>query len=202
MPVILPTPSTPSDPRIGARDLVDAYLDLWGLSREIDTWTEEAQASNPPRLIRLRRLMAMFNAFDLAWDPEGFPRGEFLNESKADYSGFIAKIRAEMPDLLSREGKQGSFDLSRCFQALFGYRYRLQQVLGFSDGVLEVSGASLYALLKIREANTVVKGVVGPIEDMLADLIDPTGRRYSVEALVRDYGYPEDDLDAIDDAWV
>ena len=87
------------------------------------------------------------------------------------------------------------------FEILFDYRTRVDAILSFSGSVMEASGLYLYAHRKAAELNRSIEGHVVVIEDMLAALISPEAAAFSVEQLVRDFGYPDADLSAIDEEW-
>jgi len=87
------------------------------------------------------------------------------------------------------------------FAILFDYRTRVDNILSFSGGVMEASGLYLYARRKAAELNRSIEGHVAVIEDTLAALISPEAAAFSVEQLVRDFGYPDADLSAIDEEW-
>src|SRR5262245_35561126 len=98
-------PMMNSDARtITARDLLLEFLELRSLSPKLEDWTEEALANNAPRLIRLRRLAALFRAFELPWDPSEFMEGGFIQPDDPRYSTVLAKVVSELPECARRRG--------------------------------------------------------------------------------------------------
>ena len=189
-----------SDPRlITARSLLLGYLELRRLSPELTDWTEERLSGNPPRLVRLRRLAAMFRAFGLPWDPPGFAEGNFIQPEDPRYAGALARLAARMPR--GAPGRAAAHHLPDFFAILFDYRTRVDSVLSFSSGVLEAGGLYLSAYRTAEELNQVIRDHVAIVDDILVALVSPEGASFSVEALARDYGYPDVDLLAIDVEW-
>jgi hypothetical protein len=82
------------------------------------------------------------------------------------------------------------------------YRLKLQPALDFTSGTLEADGLYIYALEKAAELNRAIRSHVGIIDDILAELISPTGASFTVEELAKEHGYPLDDLFEIDVAWL
>jgi hypothetical protein len=186
--------------QITAHSLLVGFLELRGFSPKLADWTEERLSVNPPRLIRLRRLIAMFRAFGLPWDPESFTKGEFIDPKHPRYKTLMAKLVDEMPER-ARE-RASDYQLPEFFAILLDYRIRVDDVLSFSSGVLEASGLFSHALRKMQELNRVIRDNVAGIDDTLAALINPEGLSFSVGQLTRDYGYPDVDLFEIDLDWI
>lgn len=184
---------------ITARSLLLGFLDLRSLSPELAEWTEERLADNPPRLYRLRQLTALFRAFDLPWDPQAFTEGKFIEPEHPRYAGLLVQLAEALPEGARRTVRNRQ--LTAHFEKLFNYRTRVDEVLTFSSGALEASGLYLLAYRKVEKLNRVIRVNVASIDDTLVALISPEGASFSMEQLVRDYGYPDVDLWKIDVDW-
>jgi hypothetical protein len=184
---------------ITARSLLLAFLELRSLTPKLADWTDERLSDNPPRLFRLRRLMALFRAFGLPWDPLSFTEGKFIRPEQPRYAALLGKLAGEMSEG-SRRRVEGHH-LPKFFEILYEYRERVENVLSFSSGVLEASGLYLHAHNKAGKVNQVIRGNLPLIEDSLAELISPEGAEFRVEQLIQDYGYPDVDLFEIDADW-
>jgi hypothetical protein len=184
---------------ITARSLLLAFLELRRMSPEFGDWTEDHLASNPPRLFRLRQLVALFRAFGLPWDPPAFVEGKFIRPELPRYAALMSKLLAELPKGAGRwpDGHQ----LPEFFAILYDYREQIGRVLAFSSGVLEASGLYLHAHNKAGELNRVIAANVGIVEDALVELISPEAAAFSLEQLARDFEYPDVDLFDIDSDW-
>jgi hypothetical protein len=185
---------------ITARSLLLGFLDLRGLSPELYDWTEERLSDNPPRLIRLRQLVAMFRAFAIPWDPPSFVAGRFIQPGQPRYVALLSRLATEMPGGSGRTAS--AHQLPDLFAILYAYREQVAGVLGFSSGVGFASGLYLHAHRKVEELNRVIRENVAIIDDILVELINPEKATFPVEQLARNFGYPDVDLFAIDaDCW-
>lgn len=185
--------------QITARSLLLGFLELRRYSPEFADWTVERLSGNPPRLFRLRQLVAMFRAFGLPWDPQSFTKGKFIEPEHPRYAPLLAKLAEEMPNRSHRW--RTDRQLPHFFEILFDYRTRVDDVLSFSSGVLEASGLYLHAYHKAGELNRVIRDNVAIVEETLVALVSPEGASFSVEQLARDFEYPDVDLFEIDADW-
>jgi len=169
------------------------------MSPEFADWTEERLAGNPPRLFRLRQLVAMFRAFGIPWELPSFVEGKFIHPEQPRYAALLSKLAADLPKGSDRwaDGHQ----LPAFFSILYDYREQVGGVLAFSSGVLEASGLYLHAHRKAGELNRVIEDNVAVIEDVLLELISPEAAVFSVEQMARDFAYPDVDLFDIDSDW-
>jgi len=85
---------------------------------------------------------------------------------------------------------------------LLDYRGRIHEVLAFPRSILAGSGWIEVACNQMQDLNRVIDEHLPLVEDLLAALISPEGRRFELQELVRDYGYPDVDLDGIDLDWI
>lgn len=184
---------------ITARALLLRFLELRNLSPDLSDWTEKRLSDNPPRIFRLRQLAAMFNAFDLPWNPQLFIEGGFISPEQKRYADALSKLAEEMPEMSRKLAE--SDQLPDFFRILFDYRSRVDDVLYFPGGVLEASGLYLHAYSKAGELNKIIHDNVNIIDDALVALISPEAATFTVENLVQDYGYPDVDLSEIDADW-
>ena len=58
-----------------------------------------------------------------------------------------------------------------------------------------------YLLLVTGDVNREIRKHLPIIEDRLVELISPTRQSFTLEQLVKDHGYPDVDLDEIDEDW-
>lgn len=193
---------------VTARDLLYGFLDLQRMASKLEEWTEDKLRENPPRFIRLRRLKALFRAFDIPWNPVAFRTGEFLRRTgdllepiDARYMPLLQQIQAEMPDVVRDISTFRRNQIFVMFRILLRYRESLEALLSFSRGVMASSGLHLYAHKKAEEINEVIRPHVSGIDDLLAAIIDPDRRTFPLSHLIQEFGYPEEDLGAIDLDW-
>jgi hypothetical protein len=191
---------------ISAQDLLEHYLDSNGLTPNRKNWSEKRLATNPPRLVRFQRLVALFKALGIKTKVSSFHKGEFIDVKSPAYRPLLARIRRELDDKViaqhsDPELHQHRADLRYVFEQLLAYRVRIEGVLDFSGGVLEATPLFYYAHQKIGEINRGIVTHLGIVEGLLADLISPTDARFDVTDLARGFGYPLVDLSDLDLDW-
>ena len=187
--------------RITARDLLRGFLELLRLSPNLDTWTEERLANNPPRLFRLRQLVALSRAYRIAWDPNTFAEGGFIEPSHPRYDALVLKLATELPAGATFREHVTRDQLRSCFEILFRYRRQVDALLAFNAGVFEASGLYLYAHQRAEKFNKRLEAYRSVIEDPLVAMISPEGTAFSRQRLVHDYDYPDVGLSTLDDDW-
>jgi hypothetical protein len=94
------------------------------------------------------------------------------------------------------------YQLPQFFAILVDYRMRVHHLLSFSNGLLESTGLYRYAHSMAGDLNSVIAAQVDVIDDILAMLICPERTHYTMDQLVREYGYPDVDLLEIDAEWI
>lgn len=184
---------------ITAHDLLLCFLEFRRMSPDLKDWSEDCLKSNPPRLFRLHRLISLFRAFGLPWDPQSFIDGEFVKSEDPRYAPLLEKLSKEIPK--EEQSWDRGHQLPAFFKILFDYRARMDDVLSFSSGVMEASGLYLQAHLKAEELNRVIWDNISLIDDLLVEIISPERVSFSIEQLIKGYEYPKSNLSEIDDDW-
>jgi hypothetical protein len=178
---------------LAARDLLYRFLELRSLTPDFDEWSEDRLAGNPPRLVRLRRLIALFRAFKIDWDPVSFAAGHFIQPESPRYAPLLERWVAQMPAAMARKLGSQNYQLPEFFSILLRYRESVQAALFFSSGVSEASGLYAYAYGKVEELNRIIRDHVAIVDDILVALIGPEAKTVAVEQLPMETSYPEDD---------
>jgi hypothetical protein len=166
-----------------------------------DKWTEESLSDNPPRLIRLRQLTAMFQAFGIPWDPRSFVRGTFIQPDLHPYHPLLSRLSAELENGLMNYDWTDHKMLRRFFEILFRYRIHVESILSYPDGMLMASGLIRVVYDKICELSGIVENNIDTIDGILTAVISPKMAAFSIGQMIRDYGYPDDNLEEIDITW-
>lgn len=186
---------------ITAQDLLLAFLEFRRMCPEFSDWTEERLGNTPALLFRLQRLMALFRAFRIPWAPSRFVNGHFVRPDDSRYASMLRELAEEMPEVGKGYMTFRENDLAALFQVLYEYRERLDSGLCYTGGFLEASGGCLYAIRKIDRVNSGIRANLAVIEDLLVEIICPDDVVFSIEQMVRDFDYPDVDLNDIDDDW-
>lgn len=193
---------------ITARNLLLTFLDLRRFVPDVNRWNEKSLSWSPSSHFRFQQLVAMFNAFEIEWNPEAFVNGEFIKYDDPRYASLLDTLHTSMLEMLPVDMRESinyghgfgvhSDQLTDCFNILFKYRERVGSILTFSDGVLAASGLYLFAHQKTDELNRIVRENLGIIDDILVAIISPEEKQFSMVQMVNDYGYPDVDLCKID----
>ncbi len=132
-----------------------------------------------------------------------FFRAEFVNLRTSEEGRLIREKLG--PHWTHEDYRDGRAVAPRHLQAitarLLAYRGRVHAVTSFNDGVIEASLIFLVSSSFTQEINGEVTRAIEPLDDLLALIIDPTGRTFSRDQLIAQHGFPEVDLSALDDAW-
>jgi len=176
-----------------ACNLLHCYLEFDGLIPDIKDRTEEKLSDNPPLFYRLQQLNALFHAFEID-GIVSFQSGRFLEQENSLRN---AKATAMISDrkILSDE----SNDLYFCFVHLMNYRAEIEKVLGFGSGSYHIGPKLVWnTFQKIWQFNGSLKKDIQVIDNIIVAFISPEEKSFSVEDLIRDYGYPDVNISQLD----
>jgi len=189
---------------VSAVDLLRGFVELRIMAPYFELWTEKTFRDNPPRLIRLRRLRALFRAYHVPWHLEEFVSGAFLDPDDPRYADLLAAMESTLTAKVGKAARAPRAvwrDLPSLFERLLRYRESLERSLCFSDGVLLASGLSAYAHNTAGEMNRVITDNLAIVEGPLAACISPAAKVFSIDQMALEFGYPAVDLGAIDVKW-
>jgi len=176
--------------------LLYAFIELRAYTPDFDKWNASSLRSNPPRLIRLQRLQALFRALKINWNPSGFIKGEFINENLEMYKNFNRDIFEGLMSFTETSPTLSYEDLPWIFENLYKYRIKVEQALSIHNGLLCIG--ELLSYFAIEHLNTSIKLVIEPLDELLILLINPSVFICTEEQLVYNFGFPLDDLNQID----
>jgi hypothetical protein len=190
-----------NDKTITAHDLLIRFLELQTMTPNYDEWAEESLSDNPPRLIRLRQLTAIFQAFGIPWDPRSFVRGTFIQPDLHPYHPLLSRLSTESENGLMNYDWTDHKVLRIFFEILIDYRIHVESVRSYPHRIWTPSGVIRVAYNKICELSGIVENNIETIDGILTAVISPKMAAFSMEQMMRDYGYPDDNLEEIDIAW-
>jgi hypothetical protein len=191
-----------------ARDFLRAASEFERMTPDRGSWTETLLESNPPRLVRLQRLRALANAFDVQPGFETLWSGDFVAQRPLErYESFRQRVlsdcQAQFPEVLRSARRPLEVDdvqwiYTRLFQFLVQHAYPM---LSVNSGVLEASGFYLYSVRRVQLALDRIPEALRPLEDLVGLVIDPDNRSFTERELA-EHGWPDVDLLALDGDWV
>ena len=188
-----------------AVDLLRQFVELRTLAPDLDTWNAEALAGNPPRFYRLKRLQALLRAYAIDCEAATFASGDFIDPADPRYEGAAERLAPLLGEHHLRAdhllGGPQPMLLRQGFRDLLRYRQDLESALGSTQGTLAAGGWYALAVLRMQKLNSVMGEHLWIVEDVLAAIINPDGRAFTLAELVAEHGYPDVDLRSIDEDW-
>lgn len=187
------------------KQLLTSFLELYTLSNNIDKWSKDYFANNPPRLYRLQVIQALMDALQINCSFQEFQYGEFLlHQEKLNAIEFLKIVQENYPALFSTINTEESdpMDFQFTFEILFAYRMQLQQLMSNREGIIEFSNSNSYPVAIIEEINAKLQVDIEAMDTILAYLINPQEIHFSIQELKEHYHYPEGDLQEIDNNWI
>ena len=130
--------------------------------------------------------------------------GSFIHERPRERNAIIdaqmkSKIESSYLGAPYWEGKE----IPWLFNKLFHYRQAIYNATYPATGMLEgFSYGVHYANYLIQQVNETVYQSIETVDETLWLILDPEKRDISQETLVRDFGYPDVDLKALEDEWL
>lgn len=187
---------------ISALDLIHLFLNLKSLTPNLNEWNFDSLQQNTPRMFRFLQLKALSKAFKIDFQPKSFIDGTFIEERNEDYTKIIEDITNNTNHSEEIRGKIEKDDLVSTFRILFNYKQKFTTIQTFSSGVYAASGGSLYSYNIVEKSNDSMKNAISEIDSILSNLISPNNDKFTISELVKNYNYPNVDLNDIDiDNW-
>jgi hypothetical protein len=181
---------------VTAITLIDCFeeccpSDVWkGLWDEADT--RHSRSS----LCRLRQLKSLFLAFEIPFDPFAFEQGCFILKKRELYTAMIARLTSQLPEPPSRPPHIR--DLWRLFPVLRAYRRDVEVARqSYRWHKRYPPFVALVVKEAIVPASQLISVAMSPVSGLLSELIAPDGRKFRLEDLRRDHGYPGEDINEL-----
>jgi hypothetical protein len=189
-------------------DLLAKVLEFNAMTPNKEHWNEGALKNNPPRLIRLKQIQSLAQAFlikgaDSQSTILSILIGDFIKErSVADYMEvftFIEEVVREKEGETSKYNPTSTNSLRMPYQQLINYKKQLLAILDFNSGWLEAG--TINARFSIYLTDSITKHLVGKYEKLdkaLELFINPGKLSFTETELITNYNFPPDNLHDID----
>jgi hypothetical protein len=190
-----------SVPMFGAEDLITLTL-RWKRLHGDDDWPLHPNESSLAEPIIAGRIAALMRAFGVHGESpslDGFCEGAFLGTAEHERAAALldylerAQLRFE-PDG-ERDHDVTEFSLARVWSRMFALRCRIEAIEAFDEGVLVASGIFRHMVEISEHATKQLAPTREHIDRMLSLILDPTQRTFTWGQLVREHGFPDDDLE-------
>jgi hypothetical protein len=182
--------------KVTALTLLDAFGRCFPNDTKIAEPDEEAVRQYPSAYFRLRQLRAMFAAFGIPFNPESFSSGRFIREREKTSDRLVEQLFPKLPESAS-EGVP-SLDLNVLFRAMRDYRQGMARGRDSFGYFLCWPRLIGYAVSEvITPINEEIERIMAPVDEMLATLISPDGKTFTIGELIDGYGYPDEDIESL-----
>lgn len=206
------------------KDLLDKTFEFKGMVPNSDKWNVNSLKYNQPRLIRFKRLNALFRAFKLTrtekqknsfWTilngnkkvKEGnltkneitpFLRGDFIYKRESIKYPRIQEL-IEKEKLFESDTFNEKRDIIMFYNHLMKYRIAVYNVLNHNSQVLEASSLGFRSAISLTNKwNNELNKKVKVIDELLIEIINPNKISFQEDILIKEYDFPKEDLDSID----
>jgi hypothetical protein len=180
------------EPRLGARDLLRELLDGCAALNKAN-WAEPAGGA---ARVRHQRIAALGRALGLG-TPASLVRGDFLRHELAPGRW---RVLHELSTLTPHtERPAGARSASILFTHLLRYRFDAERVVRATSGWIECSDPALLGMISTQNRlGDEVTALMADVDRWLCTLLDPEQREFELRELIARHGWPDVDLDRLE----
>jgi hypothetical protein len=198
---------------ISAIYLLEKIIDFTSMTPNPEDWSFERQKYNDPRFIRMQQIRRLFWAFipelkskEIRDDLENFYSGEFIVTRKIeDYQKLINAMDNTILKgdcgFASKE-RISLYDMQFNYGSLLNYYIKLNKLISHNDGIMEISYPFYFSYIVTKNISKSLSSKARKIKSILALFIDPFNQKFTMEELIKDFDYPEENLLDIDLDWM
>jgi hypothetical protein len=207
-------------------DLLDKIFEFDEMTPDTKLWTLDALQGNQPRLIRLKQINSLINAFFQTRTPTNFIEkakkifstdksetihtilsGDFLKEkSISDFSELVKYMETTVKAHEKFEDEKREITVGHLimpFQQLVKYKKEVRRLLTFNSGWLEASSmTSRFSIYLTNSISSNLTGKYSELDKALELFINPKQLSFTEDQLIAKFNFPTDNLKEIDmDNW-
>jgi len=198
-----------------ALTLIEDIIKFVSITSNNSDWSFEKQKDNLPRLIRLQQIEVLVIVFipelsglkDIKTKIENIINGEFIERRPISYYNELLldmekTIKKAEPSWKKKNGWESS-DLRHNFIDLLNFKILMNKLLQYNSGIMEISYPYLYSYVGTKDVIKKI-GKIGSnkFDPFLSLVIDPQSSIYTIDELVKEHNYPNEDLSEIDIDWM
>jgi hypothetical protein len=192
---------------ITALTLLNLVLEFSTRNPDETTWNYKSQKKIPVNLQRLKRIEILYklflpesyNAKKVGVNINNIISGDFIRKRATEnYATLYRNIVPFMDEIsfkyFSKENKEPMrFPyLKEYYCSLIEYKKCLNNLLSFNDGVYEISYPYYFSYALVRKINKSIDQ--SELNYFLSYMIDPTSKVFTLEELVNEYNYPNEEI--------
>lgn len=192
--------------------LINTLLEFIQMTPNKTEWDLDSLIDNNPRLIRLQQIKILLSIYtpetyypnDLRSSIEATVSGQFLlfrHEEIYDdaYKMMENEIRRFKPEFKNIDRTNNRI-LQYNFEKASNYLIQLQKLLNYNSGQLLLSPEHSYSYILTEMVNGGIDK--NKLIELTAVLMDPTKTIFKRETLVKNMGFPDDDIDEVDQMYM
>lgn len=187
------------------KQLLTIFCELYSYNNNIQIWTAEEFADNPPRLYRLQMINALMKAFQINCSYADFLKGEFITKKSIPNSEDLLRLTSKLYSDNMHINSQEKCDLGHAkyiFESLMHYRLKLEELFTIGSGVYAASSYYRIPLLVYSGINEKLETETQILESLILLFMKFKKSNYSREDLIQHFNYPDVDLGDVDFDWM
>jgi hypothetical protein len=192
------------------KDFLEKYYEFKAMVPDYKDWNHKNLNYNKPRLYRLKMLESLIQAFDIGTDLlQDFQNRNFLDRrTLSDFEPILKDIEKyalndtyeskRYAAAIQRADRTRSFEM--VIQNFMRFSEEMRNILKFNSGVLEAGSLIFrYSIDKTQKLlNNIDLKELNEIEELLCKVLDPKHKVFTQSELIKNFNFPDVDLDAID----
>lgn len=192
------------------KDFLDKYYEFKSMVPNYKDWNQKSLKYNEPRFYRLKELESLIRAFDIGTDLlQDFQNRKFLERrTLSDFEPIIKDIeKYALNDEYEKERYESEMERAQSvrwfemlIQKFMRFSEEMRSILKFNSGVLEAG--SLIFRYSINKTQKLLDDIdlneLKEIDELLCRVLDPKDRVFTKNELIKNFNFPDVDLEAID----
>jgi len=192
------------------KNFLDKYYEFKAMVPDYRNWNHKSLEYNEPRLYRLKELESLIIAFDIGTDLlQDFQNRKFLERrTLSDFEPIIKDIeKYALNDEYEKERYKSEMERAKSvrwfeilIQNFMRFSEEIRNILKFNSGVLEASTLIFrYSINKTQKLlNDIDLKELKEIDKLLCKVLDPKSKIFTKSELIKNFNFPDVDLEAID----
>jgi hypothetical protein len=184
--------------------LLNKILEFKSNISDTKKWTLTDLQGDETNLVRFNQIHCLTKLFvpevyspnDLTTSIDNILNGDFINirEEKIYKNLFLKmdKVITKSFDFLDKYKEWELHDLCFNYRDLVEYKIKLNMLLNFNVGIMEISYPYCYSAIISGDISENIK--YNKLDKFLSTVIDPDNRIFSRDQLIKDYNYPKEDV--------
>jgi hypothetical protein len=184
--------------------LLNKILEFRSNTSDETKWTLSDLQEDRIKLVRFKQIQCLIELFvpevyqpnDLSLPIEKLLNGDFIRmrQEKLYKKLFLKmdKVITSASDFFKKYKEWEVTELAFNYRELVEYKIKLNMVLNFNSGILEMSYPYSFSVIISEDISKSIK--YNKMDDFLSSVIDPKKRIFYRDQLIKDHNYPREDV--------